>query len=206
MQKGLAFLSPFVTIFKGVYQSMKTFTRILCIVLMAALLTASLSGCIAYRPLRLPQLREFERNVHRKYPFAFVSCKYAYGAGVSITVSRFTFDEECAYTILGYLRPIVCDEEFIQDLFELYEKESHGNPNWKNGDYPEIYLHLTAVWYDRYQFSTRATLEGYNSAYDPDSYTWDGYTTWYGTEIVNGLPQQIPQERHKEALERYSNS
>lgn len=178
--------------------------RLFWAVVMALFLVANLSGCIAYRPLRLPQLQEFERNVRLKYPLSAISCKYDYEVGVSITVDRLAFDEECAYTILGYLQPIVRDEEFIQDLFELFEEESHGEPNWENGRRPKIYVFLSVCGFDRYQFTTRATKEGYNSGRDPDSYTWDGYTTWYGTEVVNNVPQEIYSETIKEKIEQYS--
>lgn len=180
-----------------------TVSRAACVVLLMCFLAASLSGCTLYHPLRLPQLREFEQNVRREYPLSAVSCKYEYGTGVSITVSGMSFEEECAYTILGYLQPIVCDEDFIQDLFELFEKESHGDHNWKLGMRPDIRLHLAAGTNDRYQFTARATKELYNSGRDPDSYTWDGYATWYGTEFVGSLPREITPKEIGEAVKRY---
>lgn len=179
--------------------------RSFCIFLAACFLAVNLSGCTCYHPLRLSQLREFEQNVRKSYPLSLVSCKYDYGAGVFIQVTRSSFDEECAYTILGYLKPIVCDEEFIRELFELFEKESHGEPNWKNGMRPDIYLNLTAETTNRYQFSTRANKEGYNSGRAPDSYTWDGYTTWYGTEIIGKASyREISPEEIEEAIKQYS--
>lgn len=182
----------------------RTLSRISFLVIMVLVLAVNLSGCTLYRPLQLSQLREFEQSIHREYPFSIISCKYEYGAGVSITVSRLVFSEECAYTILGYLQPVVCNEDFIQDLFELFEKESNGDPNWKNGQRPEIRLYLDVGGNSRYQFSTRATKEGYNSGYDPDSYTWDGYTTWYGTEFVDREPREISPEEIEEAVVKYS--
>ncbi len=177
-----------------------------CIALGALVLVAILAGCTLYRPLRLSQLQEFAQSVYGKYPHHTVSCKYEYGAGVSIEVDGSDMDEECAYTILGCLQPLVCDEDFIQDLFALFEKESNGDPNWKNGRRPEIRLYLNADENSRYQFSTRATKEGYNSGYDPDSYTWDGYTTWYGSEFADQKPREISPEEIEEAVERYSSN
>lgn len=55
-----------------------------------------------------------------------------------------------------------------------------------------------------YQFSARATKEGYNSGYDPDSYTWDGYTTWYGTKYVDHVPYEITPEEIEKAIAAYS--
>lgn len=160
-------------------------------------------GCTLYRPLELSQLKDFKESVLRAYPLSQISCKYEYGAGVSITVNKFTFDEETTYSILSCLQPIVCDESFIQDLFDLFEKESHDDPNWKNGRRPEIRLYMNVWGNSRYQFVTRATKEGYNSGYNPDSYTWDGYTTWYGTEFVNHVPREITPEEIEEAIEKY---
>lgn len=174
------------------------------VIALACLLTASLSGCAAFRPLRLPQLREFEQNVRKAYPHTSVSCQYQYNAGVMITVSRSEFDDECAYTILGYLQPIVRDEDFIQDLFELFEKESHGDPNWKLGMRPHIQLRLSVKEISRYMFTARATEELYNSGRDPDSYTWDGYTTWYGTEIMDERRREIAPEEIQEGVKQYS--
>lgn len=182
----------------------KTVSRIAGMILAAFLLAAAFSGCTWSRTLRLPQLREFQQSVSSTYPDAKVSCKYSYGAGVMITVRRSSFDPECVYTILGDLKPIVCDENFIEDLFTLFEKEAHGDHNWELGERPVIYLYFEVGGNARYQFSTRATLEGYNSAYDPDSYTWDGYTTWYGTEIVNDEYLEISPEEIEEAVKRYS--
>lgn len=178
--------------------------RFVCATIMCLLCVFIFSSCTLYRPLNLPQLQSFSQSVHKKYPLAQVSCKYEYGAGVSITVSKLKFDEETAYSILSYLQPIVCDEDFIQALFELFEEQSHGDPNWKNGRRPEIRLYLDVWGNSRYQFVTRATKEGYNSGYDPDSYTWDGYTTWYGTEYVDHVPREITPEEIEEAIERYS--
>ena len=107
--------------------------RIICIILLAIILATSLCGCTLFRPLRLPQLREFEKDVRKMYPRTSVSCRYNYEASVHITVTGSVFDDESAFTILGRLRAVVSDEAFIQDLFELFEKESHGDPNWKNG-------------------------------------------------------------------------
>ncbi len=180
---------------------------IIWLVLSSVFLTLLFSGCIVYHPLRLSQLREFERDVHKKYPFAAVSCKYEHAGPVTITVNRSSFDEECAYTILGCLQPIVRDEDFIRDLFDSYERRLKDTPyweTWKSGWRPEIYLSLDANRYTRYQFSTRATKEGYNSGYAPDSYTWDGYTTWYGTEYVDHVPREITPEEIEEAVKRYS--
>lgn len=189
-----------------------TLFRAACIALMAVFLMASLSGCTSYRPLRLSQMREFEQKVRAKYPFSIVKCQYHYGAGVNISVTRFSFDQECVYTILGYLKPIVCDEEFIEDLFELYEGESHNDPNWKRGYRPRIWLNLYTHWGDSsYQFSTTAYLENYNSGFDPESYTWDGYTTWWGTEHIKNGPgheddgyREIAPKEIERAVERYS--
>lgn len=186
----------------------RSLPRIFCLVFLVSFLAANLSGCTCYRPLRLPQLREFEQNVLRKYPLSMVSCKYAYEDNVTITVSGASFDEECAYTILGYLKPIVCDEDFIQDLFDFYERQFKDRPNWgtwKSGWRPDINVYLNAMGrYSKYRFSTSANKEAYNSGYDPDSYTWDGYTTWYGTEYVDSVPREISPEEIEEALERYS--
>ena len=55
-----------------------------------------------------------------------------------------------------------------------------------------------------YQFSARATKEGYNSGYDPDSYTWDGYATWYGTKFVDHVPYEITPEEIEKAIAAYS--
>lgn len=173
----------------------------LCLALL--FLAATLSGCIWYGPLRMYQLQVFERQVYGRYPLSYVSCKYDYGAGVSITVNRLGFDEETAYTILGYLQPIVSNEEFIQELFDLFEEAGHGDPNWDNGMRPDIRLYLDVWGNSRYQFVTRATKEGYNSGYDPNSYTWDGYTTWYGTEFVDHVPREITSGEIEEALEKY---
>lgn len=138
------------------------------------------------------------------YPQTSVSCRYEYGAGVHITVTGRAFDDECAFTILGRLREVVSDEAFIQDLFELFEKESHGDPNWKNGERPGIWLYFEVKGKDQYQFMAMANKEIYNSGRSPDSYTWDGYTTWYGTEIVNGSIREISSEEIQEEIKKYS--
>ncbi len=177
--------------------------RMFCVFLAVCLLITSLSGCLFYRPLRFSQLQEFEQNVHKDYPGLLIRCRYVNIAGVYIDVFGPDFDEECAYRILGYLQPVVSDEEFIQDLFDLFEKERDEH-NWKLGWRPVIYLCLSVGKKNRYQFSTRATKEGYNSGRDPDSYTWDGYTTWYGTEFLNQVPKEISPEEIEEAVKRYS--
>lgn len=177
--------------------------RCFCILLLALSLAVSLCGCIWYQPLWLPQLQEFGKSVRNEYPHTSVSCRYDYGAGVNITVTGPDFDDESAFTILGRLRAAVSDEDFIQDLFELFEKESHGDPNWKNGRRPEIWLHLASDDKDRYQFTARANKEAYNSGRSPDSYTWDGYTTWYGVEFVNGMLREIGSEEIEEAIKGY---
>ena len=171
---------------------------------LALLLLVNLWGCIWYRPLRIPQLREFERAVHQKYPRTGVWCEYEYGAGVSITVERRDIDEECAYTVLGYLYPIVTEEAFIQELFTLFERESHGDPNWKNGARPDIWLFLEVDGKYRYQFCAGANQETYNSGRSPDSYTWDGYATWYGIENGEGWSREISAQEVREGIERYS--
>lgn len=178
--------------------------RILCLVLAILLVAATLSGCILYNELRIPQLREFKQNVYKDYPDTSVSCKYDYGAGVNITVTGPDFDDESAFTILGCLLPVVSDEDFIEDLFELFERESHGDPNWKNGMRPEIWLYLSVDGKDRYQFTARANKEVYNSGRSPDSYTWDGYKTWYGTEIKKDGYRDITSEEVKEAIKKFS--
>ena len=76
----------------------------------------------ALRRPRPPQLQEFQESVRKEYPRADVSCRYEYGAGVSIRASNTVVDEEFAYTVLGILQPIVRDEGFIQDLFALFEE------------------------------------------------------------------------------------
>lgn len=176
----------------------------LCILILALLLAVNLCGCLWYHPLRLQQLREFEKNIRKEYPHTRVSSGYDYGAGVNITVTGPNFDDESAFTILSRLRAVASDEAFIQDLFELFEKESHGDPNWKNGERPEIWLHLATDGKDRYQFNARANKEVYNSGRSPDSYTWDGYTTWHGTEIVNGSIREISSEEIQEGIKKYS--
>lgn len=199
--------SAHITYIKEIYRSKgkpQIAFRIFCIGLTIFFLAVNLGGCTWYRPLRLPQLRDFEKRVQEEYPRTSVSCGYAYGAGVSITVKGPDFDEECAYTILGYFQPVASDEEFIQDLFELFEKESHSEPNWKNGRRPEIWLFLTADGKDRYQFTAMANKEVYNSGRSPDSYTWDGYTTWYGTEIVNDSVREITSDEIKEEIKKYT--
>lgn len=178
--------------------------RIIAMNLLAVILAASLCGCTLFRPLGLPQLREFKKDVRKLYPHTSVSCQYNYEAGVHITVTGPNFDEESAFTILGHLRAVVSDEAFIQDLFELFEKESHGDQNWKNGERPEIWLYLCVDGKDRYQFTAGAYKEVYNSGRSPDSYTWDGYTTWHGTEIVNGSIREISSEEIQEEIKKYS--
>lgn len=182
----------------------KTVKRLSAIALTALFLAANLSGCIWEKNLRLSQLEEFKRNVYQKYPDASVSCKYDYGAGVHITVQKQSFDEESAYTLLGWLKPIVSDEEFIEDLFELYEKESHGEPNWKNGMRPVIWFDLSANGKYRYRFTASANKEVYNSGRSPDSYTWDGYKTWYGSDNENGGHRSISAEEVEEGIKKYS--
>ena len=174
--------------------------RFICIksILSAFLLLATLSGCRDFRPLQLPQMQEFKERVLKEYPLARVSCQYEHGRDVSISVSNALMVEEFAYTVLSILQPIVCDEGFIQDLFELYEEEADDGHNWKLGERPEINLGIGF-----YRFITRATKETYNSGYDPDSYTWDGYTTWYGTEFVDHVPREITPEEIEAAIEKY---
>lgn len=185
--------------------------RIVCILLMVCVLTASLSSCIAYRALRLPQLREFERKVHSKYPLASVSCKYAYGADVSINVSRVSVDEESAYTILGYLQPIVCSEDFLNDFLEFFEEEKQKHPKWQMERPPDIYLDLDGGTICHYQFTTRAYTQNYDDVQGTYIYTWDGYATWYGGRTLfheSGYEDDEHQEIHadeiEEALKKYS--
>ena len=171
---------------------------------MALLCALACSGCIAFRPLQLPQLQEFQESVRKEYPRADVSCHYEYGAGVSIRASNTVVDEEFAYTVLGILQPIVRDEAFIQDLFALFEEEASGDHNWELGRRPDIQLRIEVGGSSVYQFSARATKEGYNSGYDPDSYTWDGYATWYGTKFVDHVPHEITPEEIEKAIAAYS--
>lgn len=186
------------------YRRRGTVLRIAWLLGMTLLLAVSLSGCIWYRPLTLSGMKEFETKVRSKYPLSVVTCQFTYETGVTITVYRFGFDEETAYGILSQLQPIVRDEKFIQELFELFEEERPNEHNWELGYRPGIRLHLTALWNDRYQFSARSTKEGYNSGWDPDSYTWDGYTTWYGTEFVDHVPREITPEEIQQKIDRYS--
>ena len=158
----------------------------------------------ALRRPRPPQLQEFQESVRKEYPRADVSCRYEYGAGVSIRASNTVVDEEFAYTVLGILQPIVRDEAFIQDLFALFEEEASGDHNWELGRRPDIQLRIEVGGSSVYQFSARATKEGYNSGYDPDSYTWDGYTTWYGTKFVDHVPYEITPEEIEKAIAAYS--
>lgn len=167
-------------------------------VLSAFLLLATLSGCLQYQSLDLPQMREFKESVRKEYPHAQVYCSYEDHAVVDITVIHPQMDEESAYTVLGILQPIVRDEDFIQDLFELFEKDADGAYSWETYGYPDIGLYIGP-----YQFRARATKEGYNSGYDPDSYTWDGYTTWYGTEFVNDEPREITPKEIEETIAKY---
>ena len=109
---------------------------------LALLCALACSGCIAFRPLQLPQLQEFQESVRKEYPRADVSCHYEYGAGVSIRASNTVVDEEFAYTVLGILQPIVRDEGFIQDLFALFEEEASGDHNWELGRRPDIQLRI----------------------------------------------------------------
>ncbi|MCI9226166.1 MAG: hypothetical protein HFE91_12000 [Acutalibacter sp.] len=178
--------------------------RYLCIILLTLLLAVNLCGCIWYQPLRLQQLRKFEKSIREDYPNTSVSCKYEYEAGVNITVTGPDFDDESAFSILSRLRATVSDEAFIKDLFELFEKESHDDPNWKNGMRPEIWLYLSVDGKDRYQFTAGANKEIYNSGRSPDSYTWDGYKTWYGTEIKEGEYRDITSEEVEEAINKFS--
>lgn len=178
--------------------------KIVCTVLAVLVLAAGLSGCILWRPLQLSQLQEFTESVREKYPDCAVVCKYEYRAGVTIEVSAPSVDEERVYTVLGCLQPIVRDEAFIQDLFALFEEKSNGDPNWRNGYRPEISLRFSVKGKTYWDFSTRANKEGYNSGYDPDSYTWDGYSTWYGTETSGETSRELAPEEIEEAVERYS--
>lgn len=178
--------------------------RAVCIAVLACFLMSGLFGCAYFRSLRLPQLQEFEQQIRKEYPHTSVSCQYEYGAGVMITVKGSDFDDERAYAILGLLQPIVCDEDFILELFTFFEKESNGDPNWKLGRRPDIQLRLDVDGISRYQFWTSATKENYNSGKDPDSYTWDGYTTWFGTEFVAGSPREISSDEVEQFLKRYS--
>lgn len=109
---------------------------------LALLCALACSGCIAFRPLQLPQMQEFQESVRKEYPRADVSCHYEYGAGVSIRASNTVVDEEFAYTVLGILQPIVRDEAFIQDLFALFEEEASGDHNWELGWRPGIQLRI----------------------------------------------------------------
>ena len=185
--------------------------RVVCVILALLILATSLSGCIAYRPLRLSQLREFERKVHSKYPLASVSCKYAYGADVAIDVSRVTVDEESAYTILGYLRPIVSGEDFLNDFLEFFEEEKQKHPKWPMERPPDIYLDLYGGKVCHYQFTTRAYTQNYDDVQGSYFYTWDGYTTWYGGRTLFHGPgyeddehQEIHADEIEEALKKYS--
>ncbi len=181
----------------------KLFSLALWSILLSFIIALVFSGCTTYRNLNLSKIQEFKQDVLQTYPLSQVTCKYDYESGVTITINRLNYSEECAYTILNYLRPIVRDEVFIQELFELFEKESNGDPNWKNGRRPRIRLYLDVWGNSRYQFVTSATQERYNSGYDLDSYTWDGYTTWYGTKFVNDEPREITPEEIEEAIEKY---
>ena len=160
-------------------------------------------GCSTYRDLHLSHMEKFQELVQAKYPSAKVFCKYEYASHVYLTVERESFDEEAAYTILGILQSIVREDSFVEDLFDFYGTQLEEEPNWKNGWRPTIRLYLDAEGYSRYQFSARATKEVYNSGYDPDSYTWDGYSTWYGMEYVDHVPRDISPEEIEEAIERY---
>jgi len=188
----------------GFRERHQRWVRICTLILMATIIATSFWGCTMFLPLRLSQLREFEKEVREDYPDASVSYGYNYGAGVNITVTGPDFDDESAFTILGCLLPVVSDEDFIEDLFELFERESHGDPNWKNGMRPEIWLYLSVDGKDRYQFTARANKEVYNSGRSPDSYTWDGYKTWYGTEIKKDGYRDITSEEVKEAIKKFS--
>ena len=189
----------------------RTLLRVVCVILALLILAASLSGCIANRPLRLSQLREFERKVHSRYPLASVSCKYAYGASVQIDVSRVSVDEESAYTILGYLRPIVSGEDFLDDFLEFFEEEKQKHPKWQMERPPDIYLNLDGGTICHYQFTARAYTQNYDDVQGTYIYTWDGYATWYGGRTLfheSGYEDDEHQEIHadeiEEALKKYS--
>lgn len=109
---------------------------------LALLCALACSGCLALRPIQLPQMQEFQESVRKEYPRADVSCRYEYGAGVSIRASNTVVDEEFAYTVLGILQPIVRDEAFIQDLFALFEEKASGDHNWELGWRPDIQLRI----------------------------------------------------------------
>ena len=122
----------------------KLFSLALWSILLSFIIALVFSGCTTYRNLNLSKIQEFKQDVLQTYPLSQVTCKYDYESGVTITINRLNYSEECAYTILNYLRPIVRDEVFIQELFELFEKESNGDPNWKNGVEP-LAIHVSRI-------------------------------------------------------------
>ena len=182
--------------------------RLTCLALAVVLLAVSLGGCMTYTPLRLAQLKEFERKVRSKYPFSTVECKYARGEWVDINVSSFSFDEESAYTILGYLTEIVRDEEFIEDFLAFHEKEAQKKPKETWLWYPpELNLNLLIWGQKSYTFTAYPYEENYNSARPRDSYTWEGYANWYGTIFSKDGPLydvELSPEEVEEMLAKYA--
>lgn len=162
-------------------------SKLVCLLLAVCFLISSLSGCIAFRPLRLPQLKEFERQVHKKYPLSIVECRYSYGAWVEINVKRLNFDDECAYTILGELSDVVAGEEFIQEPYALYEQEWQNHPKWILEDPPQISLNFISFGQDRYRFHTYA--DKVDSEQAPNGFIWAGYTVWWSNDL------QVPPEK-----------
>lgn len=71
------------------------------LLLLIFLFSLIIPGCTLYRPLTLSQLQGFKNSVLRAYPLSQISCKYEYGAGVVITVSRSGFSEKSAYYSLS---------------------------------------------------------------------------------------------------------
>ncbi|MCH5353926.1 MAG: hypothetical protein J1E06_10755 [Acutalibacter sp.] len=184
--------------------------QIACLGLAAVLLAASLGGCMTYTPLRLAQLKEFERKVRSKYPLSIVECKYARGVWVDINVTKSGFDEESAYIILGYLTEIVRDEEFIEDFLAFHEEQGKKHPKEAGLWYPpHLYLNLME-WGETsysYRFTAYPYEENYNSARPKDSYTWEGYAKWYGTIISKDGPLydvELSPEKVEEAIKRYA--
>lgn len=183
--------------------------RLVCLGLTAVFLAVNLGGCMTYTPLRLAQLKEFERQVRGEYPFSKVECKYAQGEWVDINVTRSDFDEESAYTVLGYLTDIVRDEEFIEDFLAFHEKEAQKRPKETWLWYPpDIHLNLIERGGTiRYKFTACPYEENYNSAYPRESYTWEGYARWYGTRHSTegpGYDFSISPEQVEETLAKYA--
>lgn len=164
--------------------TVKTLQHIAIIV--ASFVLLNLSSCMTMYNFEPDEIREFKKKVSAfdRPEKMGISSRYSYGSALEVTVSSASsFEKETVFSVLSLFIPIAKSEEFQSKLFEAYRRQAPGDINWELGWRPTIRLEFRVKGKLQYCFVADYYLEGYNSANDPNSYTFDGYVSWEGGEL-----------------------